>query len=115
MLRAGLFVSLIALALVTLTSAQLPAPLPWGYRNGDKFTLPGAWNTVSPKCQGQQQSPINIDTDSARYDPSLKTITVKTSKLVNFGAENSNDWYDDGAKETWSVTNTGNTCKPLVI
>lgn len=85
----------------------------WGYRNEDKNILPRDWHKNHPKCMGQQQSPINIETDKTEYNENLEPIVIHRSNHVSFEDDNSREWFDDGAKETWSVKNNGHTRKDL--
>ncbi|XP_068934000.1 carbonic anhydrase 4 [Petaurus breviceps papuanus] len=81
------------LMLLALTLAQPVAPAHWCYESQSKViscTAPSQW---PGSCQGQQQSPIDIDTDK----------TIRNSSLKPFSFTNY-DW-----RELWSLKNNGHS------
>ncbi|KAM6215776.1 carbonic anhydrase 2 [Rhynchocyon petersi] len=53
---------------------------PWGYgeNNGPKF-----WHEHFPVAKGERQSPVDIDTKAAKYDPALKPLSISYEKATS--------------------------------
>ncbi|XP_053322354.1 carbonic anhydrase 2-like [Spea bombifrons] len=68
----------------------------WGYGpdNG-----PNTWHTSFPIALGEQQSPIDINTSDAKYDPSLKPLSISydpsTAKSIVNNGHAFNVEFDD--------------------
>ncbi|PVD31273.1 hypothetical protein C0Q70_06685 [Pomacea canaliculata] len=67
---------------------------------------PDNWPVHYPKCRGEQQSPVNIDTHSCLYDPTLTDFT-----LINFNRTSSS--VDVGCK--LNFTNNGHSASVRVM
>jgi carbonic anhydrase len=70
---------------------------PLGYLNSDKSLLPDNWHEAHPKCLGNRQSPINIESYKTVYDKDLSQIVISSA----FQKTN------DANEETWSIKNNG--------
>lgn len=68
----------------------------WGYRNEDRSLLPNNWHKHHPKCYGQKQSPINIDSLQTAYDKRLKPIKI-------------NSELGSDEKQIWTMKNNGHS------
>uniref|UniRef100_A0ACB8FEE0 Carbonic anhydrase 2 n=1 Tax=Sphaerodactylus townsendi TaxID=933632 RepID=A0ACB8FEE0_9SAUR len=70
----------------------------WGY---GKDNGPSTWHEVFPIANGNRQSPIDIQTKSAKYDSSLKPLSITydpspAKNIVNNG-HSFNVEFDDAA------------------
>jgi carbonic anhydrase len=65
----------------------------WNYQNNG----PDEWPYVYPNCDGEKQSPINIEKKEVRYSQNLKPIIFKD--------------YD--AFYEWNVTHNGHSSKQV--
>ena len=70
----------------------------WGYRNEDKSILPPNWHETHPKCYGNQQSPINIESHETIYDKNLTQLVI--SSIFKDSKQ---------PKESWSIKNNGHS------
>ncbi|XP_054840575.1 carbonic anhydrase 2 [Eublepharis macularius] len=70
----------------------------WGY---GKDNGPSTWHETFPIANGQRQSPIDIQTKSARYDSSLKPLSItyepSTAKNIVNNGHSFNVEFDDSA------------------
>lgn len=68
------------------------------------FVGPAHWYKEFPVANGERQSPIDINTRSAKYDPSLKPLSISydpstTRSIVNNG-HSFNVEFDDSADKS---------------
>ncbi|XP_074062090.1 carbonic anhydrase-related protein-like [Macrotis lagotis] len=59
----------------------------WGYEEGVE------WGLVFPDANGEYQSPINLNSREARYDPSLLDIRLSPNYVVCRDCEVTNDGH----------------------
>uniref|UniRef100_A0A2I3GT19 Carbonic anhydrase 2 n=1 Tax=Nomascus leucogenys TaxID=61853 RepID=A0A2I3GT19_NOMLE len=52
----------------------------WGY---GKHNGPEHWHKDFPIAKGERQSPVDIDTHTAKYDPSLKPLSVSYDQATS--------------------------------
>ncbi|XP_033059415.1 carbonic anhydrase 2 isoform X2 [Trachypithecus francoisi] len=52
----------------------------WGY---GKHNGPEHWHKDFPNAKGERQSPVDIDTHTAKYDPSLKPLSVSYDQATS--------------------------------
>jgi carbonic anhydrase len=78
----------------------------WGYRNQDKSLLPKEWHKSHPKCNGIQQSPINVNFSASVFDSKLKSICI--SSLINSN-KTTTDVVDGPYEEHWKMGNNGHS------
>jgi carbonic anhydrase len=72
----------------------------WCYRNPTDLigqVLPSSWYKHYPQCGGNKQSPINVVTAQAHYEPTLSPISIKSNT--------------SSSNEAWLVSNNGHTVK----
>lgn len=68
----------------------------WGYRNQDRSLLPTDWHKSHPKCYGQQQSPINVETANTVYDKELTELNIEAK-------------HGNETEELWELKNNGHS------
>ncbi|XP_030879121.1 carbonic anhydrase-related protein-like [Leptonychotes weddellii] len=59
----------------------------WGYEEGVE------WGLVFPDANGEYQSPINLNSREARYDPSLLDVRLSPNYVVCRDCEVTNDGH----------------------
>lgn len=69
----------------------------WGYRNQDRSLIPNDWQKSHPQCNGQQQSPINVELTSTEFARELAPLKIKEEKT------------NETEPETWIVKNNGHS------
>ncbi|XP_044279852.1 carbonic anhydrase 2-like [Varanus komodoensis] len=72
----------------------------WGY---GKDNGPAHWHVTCPIANGDRQSPIDIQTKAAKYDPSLKSLSISydpsaAKNIVNNGHSFNVEFDDSGDK-----------------
>jgi len=58
---------------------------------------PDVWPHIYPSCDGEKQSPINIEKKDVTYNPTLKPITFKDYDVFH----------------QWNVTHNGHSSKHI--
>ncbi|XP_004697542.1 carbonic anhydrase 2 [Echinops telfairi] len=68
----------------------------WGYA---KHNGPDSWHENFPIAKGERQSPVNIDSRSAKHDPALKPLSINyeqaTSRKILNNGHSFNVEFDD--------------------
>ncbi|PNJ02442.1 CA2 isoform 2 [Pongo abelii] len=76
----------------------------WGY---GKHNGPEHWHKDFPIAKGERQSPVDIDTHTAKYDPSLKPLSVcydqATSLRILNNGHSFNVEFDDSQDKAASL------------
>uniref|UniRef100_A0A2K6CV21 Carbonic anhydrase 2 n=1 Tax=Macaca nemestrina TaxID=9545 RepID=A0A2K6CV21_MACNE len=76
----------------------------WGY---GKHNGPEHWHKDFPIAKGQRQSPVDINTHTAKYDPSLKPLSVSydqaTSLRILNNGHSFNVEFDDSQDKAASL------------
>lgn len=85
---------LVQLFLLSFIISYAKGAADWDYMSDDHG--PSKWGIYYPKCNGTKQSPINIETDKAKYDQNLGNITF-------------NNYGEPPANVTFTAQNNGHS------